>query len=329
MADSTQLLPRLSDWPAWPAYALVNDLLPTLATWSAAGQRCALATLIEIQGSSPRPVGSEMAVAADGSVAGYVSGGCVEAAVAQEALAALADNRPRLLHYGAGSPVLDVQLSCGGGIRILVRGLADAAAYVAERQRARSERRALGVRTRLADGRIEFRPDDESAPGLDAEGAIFRQRHLPPLRLVVAGHDPISLALLQLAPAFDIETVLLRPLGPEAGPSAPLLRYERRALDAALAELACDRWTAVYTLTHDAEADHALLCHALRSPAYCVGALGSRRKAELRRARLRAEGFDEAQLARLHSPAGLDLGAQTPQQIALSILGQLIAERPR
>lgn len=329
MADSPSLSARLAHWPDWPGYALVNDLLPTLAAWTAAGRRWALATLIEVQGSSPRPVGSEMAVCEDGTVAGYVSGGCVEAAVAQEALAALADGRPRRLHYGAGSPVLDVQLSCGGGIHIYVRGVADTAGYVAECERARTGRRTLSVLTRLADGAIRFVHDDDAAPGLSADGEHFRQRHRPPMRLVIAGHDPVTLALLQLAPAFDVETVLLRPLGPETAPPLPLLRYERRSLEAALADFAADRYTAVYTLTHDAEADHAVLCRALRSEAYCVGALGSRRKAELRRARLRAEGFDEAQLARLHSPAGLDIGARTPQQIALSILGQLMAERPR
>ncbi|AAM37737.1 conserved hypothetical protein [Xanthomonas citri pv. citri str. 306] len=96
---------------------MLDDLLPTLSAWQRAGQRVAMATLIDVQGSSPRPLGSEMAISADGRVAGYVSGGCVEAAVAHEAMAALRDGQPRWLDYGEGSQVLDIQLSCGGAHR--------------------------------------------------------------------------------------------------------------------------------------------------------------------------------------------------------------------
>src|ERR1700754_123626 len=95
-------------WPVWPDYALVDDLLPPLREFAHDGP-VALATLVRTQGPSPRPLGSEMAVAADGRAAGYVSGGCVEAAVAGEAVIAMAEGQPRLLDYGVGSPVLDIQ----------------------------------------------------------------------------------------------------------------------------------------------------------------------------------------------------------------------------
>lgn len=314
-------------WPAWPTYALIDDLLPTLERWSAAGQRYALATLIEVVGSSPRPVGSEMAVNEAGEMAGYVSGGCVEAAVATEALAALADGRPRLLDYGAGSPVLDVQLSCGGRIRILVRALADGAGYAARLRQARNQRRPLNIVTELESGAIHFGSDDDTIEGLHT--GVYRRRQQTPLRLILVGGDPIVLALLQMAPMFGIETVLLRPRGPEASAAlqpAPAL-YDRRGIAAALADLHIDARCAIYTLSHDADTDHAVLSAALRSPAYCIGALGSRRKAQLRIDRLRADGHDEAAIARLRTPAGLDIGARTPQEIALSILGELIAER--
>lgn len=327
MADGTEALERIANpggWPAWSAYALIDDLLPTLERWSAAGQRYALATLIEVVGSSPRPLGSEMAVNQDGEMAGYVSGGCVEAAVAVEALAALADGEPRLLDYGAGSPVLDVQLSCGGRIRILVRAIADGAGYAARLRQARSDRQVLYAISDLRTGAMRFA---ESMPGSLPD--VHIQTLLPPLRLILVGGDPIVLSLMQLAPMFGIETVLLRPRGPEApagSPWTPTL-YDRRGIDRALAELHIDDRCAIYTLSHDADIDHAVLQHALRSPAYCVGALGSRNKAEGRRSRLRAEGFEDQDLLRLHSPAGLNIGARTPQEIALSILGQLLADR--
>jgi xanthine dehydrogenase accessory factor len=311
-------------WPAWPAYALIDDLLPTLERWSANGRRYALATLIEVVGSSPRPVGSEMAVSETGDMVGYVSGGCVEAAVAVEALAVLADGKPRLLDYGAGSPVLDVQLSCGGRILILVRAID--AGYAARLRRARSERRTLAVITDLKTGAITFDSAQVEA-GLQAERYVRHQ--LTPLRLILVGGDPIVLALLQLAPIFGIETVLLRPRGPEAADDSPYdpELYDRRGIDTALADLHIDARCAIYTLSHDADTDHAVLATALRSPAYCIGALGSRRKAQTRIERLRGEGFDDATLLRLRTPAGLNIGARTPQEIALSILGELIAER--
>jgi xanthine dehydrogenase accessory factor len=327
MADRTVPGSRLAEnWPAWPAYALTDDLLPVLERWTADHRRFALATLIDVIGSSPRPVGSEMAIADNGECAGYVSGGCVEAAVANEALAVLADGQPRLLDYGAGSPVLDVQLSCGGRIRILVREIRDGAAYIARLREARRKRHALWCLTHITTGASTFA---EQRPQNIAPDT-YLHTHLPPLRLVLVGGDPIVLALLRLAPAFGIETVLLRPLGPEQHPpaeAAPLI-YERRRLESALPEIALDARCAVYTLSHDADTDHAVLAWALRSPAFCVGALGSRGKARMRLDRLRAEGVSEQHLERLHTPAGLAIRAHTPQEIALSILGEVLAERP-
>ena len=317
-------------WPAWPSYALVDDLLPTLERWTRQGRRYALATLIEVIGSSPRPVGSEMAIADDGECAGYVSGGCVEAAVASEALVVLADGKPRVLDYGAGSPVLDVQLSCGGRIRILVRAIDDAQAYVSSLRAARNERRRLVSITDADTGTTRF-SDAEEEPdrAADSNTPLYRHLHQPPLRLIIVGGDPIVLALLRLAPMFGVDTVLLRPRGPESYPSdlPDPLQYDRRRLELSLESIKLDSRTAVYTLSHDADTDHTLLTWALRSNAYCVGALGSRSKARLRLERLRADGIDEAALSRLHTPAGIDIGAKTPQEIALSILGQVIAER--
>lgn len=323
-------------WPAWPAYALVDDLLPTLERWARQGRRFALATLIDVIGSSPRPVGSEMAIADDGECAGYISGGCVEAAVAAEALAALADSKPRLLDYGAGSPVLDVQLSCGGRIRILVRAVTDAQAHVTTLRAARNERRTLISLTDCELGTTRFsvaenEASTEAFTTVDSNPQLYRHLHQAPLRLIIVGGDPIVLALLRLAPMFGVDTVLLRPRGPESYPDdlpAPL-HYDRRRLELSLESIKLDSRTAVYTLSHDADTDHALLTWALRSDAYCVGALGSRSKAKLRLERLRADGIDERALSRLHTPAGIDIGAKTPQEIALSILGQVIAERPR
>lgn len=310
-------------WPAWPEYALVENLLPALRDFARAG-RVALATLVSIEGPSPRPLHSEMAIAADGRVAGYVSGGCVEAAVAGEAAMAMAEGRPRLLDYGVGSPVLDIQLSCGGRIGIFVRELHEPTAYVNRLAVARRERSTVTVLSDRSTGAWHV------ADGLvDADQASYACIHRPPLRLVAVGGDPVTLAVARLAPYVGVEVVLLRPHGPPMPPpGVALAGYDPRSLPVALANLALDEHTAVYSLSHDAEIDHAVATHALQSRAFAVGVLGSRNKIGARVQRLKGEGVDEGEMHRLHLPAGIPIGAQTPHGIALSILAQ-VCQRDR
>lgn len=310
-------------WPVWPDYALVEDLLPSLRQFAHDG-RVALATLVTTEGPSPRPLGSEMVIAADGRVAGYVSGGCVEAAVASEAAMVLAEGRPRLLDYGVGSDVVDIQLSCGGRIGIFVRELVEPSAYVAALLLARRERRTVTVFASAASGAWQIR--DGVCEG-DADTYAIVQR--PPLRIVAVGGDPVTLAVARLAPFLGMEVTLLRPHGPQTPPPGlDLVSYDARSLPVALAELVLDDRTAVYSLSHDAEVDHAVAARALRSPAFAVGVLGSRNKIDTRVQRLREGGIGDDELARLHLPAGLPIGAQTPHGIAVSILAQ-VSQRDR
>ena len=314
----------ISPLPEWPEYGLVEDLLPTLTRWTTEGRRAALATLVGITGSSPRPMGSEMVIADNGEVAGYVSGGCVEAAVMHEALASLADGLPRTLDYGAGSPVLDIQLTCGGRITIFVRAITDLSVYVSRLSEARKDRRALTVLTNLKTGEMRFSDAEHTA----AASGDFAKLHEPPTRLILAGGDPVTLAILKLARSMDMETILLRPLGPEQGPPGlSAASYDRRNLDRAFEKLLPDRWTAVYTLTHDAFTDLRIAEYALKSAAFCVGILGSRRKIASRVDALRKAGIPDATLKRLHLPAGIEIGARSPVEIAVSILAQITASR--
>lgn len=316
----------LNEWPAWPVHGLIDDLLPVLEQWAGNGDRIVLATLVDIVGSSPRPLGSEMAIRENGQVAGYVSGGCVEGAVAAEAQGVLADGAPRLLDYGAGSPVLDVQLTCGGRIGIFVREVSDPSAYVGHLKAARSNRRAAIVDIDLATGAHHL-SSAATAPPTFAH--CFRQTYLPPCRLIVVGGDPVTLALCRLAGLFGFEVGLIRPYGPGAPPpDTPLVHYDTRPLPRALADLTLDPWAALYTLTHDLDDDQAVIEHGLNSDAFRVGALGSQAKAAQRLDHLRSAGLAESQLKRLDTPAGLDIGARNPREIALSILAALTAARP-
>lgn len=313
-------------WPDWPFYGLTDDLLPAIEHWAAAGHAVAVATLVDIVGSSPRPLGSEMAICDNGDVAGYVSGGCVEGAVATEALQVLQTGTPRLLDYGAGSPILDIQLTCGGRIGIFVRKLADAGAYAAHLRAARTRREPAHIAINLDSGAHTW----HAAPPAAADGAtLFCKTWLPPTHLVLTGGNPVALALASMAAPLGYTVTLLRPYGPaQPPPGIPLARYDRRVLQAALADTPLDAWTTVYTVTHHAEEDLAVLVHTLPSPAFCVGVLGSRGKMLERLERLRAAGVDAQARARLKAPAGLAIGAHRPQEIALAILAQIVSLQP-
>lgn len=322
-----------SKWPTWPVYGLTDDLLPAIERWAQAGHRVALATLTSIVGTSPRPLGSEMAICDTGEVVGYVSGGCVEGVVAAEALAVMEEGMPRLLDYGAGSPVLDVQLTCGGRIGIFVRELANAADYAARLRVARTRREAIEVEVDLRTGAQRYRTPGSDAglrSALPDSDSVFVKTYLPTIRLVLTGSNPVALALCQVAPQFGYEVGLLRPFGPESPPpDTDLVYYDRRPIEKAAPDMPIDAWTAVYTLTHHPEEDLVVLGRALRSSAFCVGVLGSRTKIRERLMRLGAAGLDEAAIAKLHAPAGLAIGARGSREIALAILSQVVSVQPR
>lgn len=311
--------------PDWPWYGVEADILPTIAQWHASGLRVALATLVHVEGSSPRPLGSEMAVAETGACVGYVSGGCVEAAVLHAALACLEGGGPVLLDYGAGSPVLDLQLSCGGRIHIFVRPLPDIAGFLAGQHAARSQRREVTTLTDLSTGSWQIRPGkQDSSPG------VFAQVIAIPLRLVLVGADPVALAVAVQASQAGFEVVMVRPHGPaNPPPQLTLAGYHAGALETTLAGLVVDARTAVYAFTHDDALDHAVLSFALENNAFAAGALGSRRKTEGRIGRLLNDGFSADAVNALFLPAGIKAPAATsPRQIATTIVAQMLAAAP-
>jgi xanthine dehydrogenase accessory factor len=214
---------------------------------------------------------------------------------------------------------------CGGRIGIFVRALTDSDAFIQDWTSARARRMPFDVAIDLLDGSHRCATDRDAT-----DARLFHQRYLPKLRLVVVGGDPVTLALCALAPMFDYEVVLLRPYGPTAPPPrATLAHYDPRPLARALDTLALDPFTAVYTLTHDMDDDHAVLEKALASDAFSAGALGSRSKSAEREHRLRIAGFDDATLRRLHSPAGVSINAREPREIALAVLAETVALWPR
>ncbi|MDQ0464864.1 xanthine dehydrogenase accessory factor [Caulobacter ginsengisoli] len=306
--------------PDWPMYGLSDDQRPALRAALAGGRAAVLATVAALGDGGPRPVGTQMVFAADGTVSGFMSGGCVEGDVALHARAVLADGAPRRLVYGEGSPWPDIRLLCGARIEILVERIAPDDPAAAMLFTLQEERRPA---VWITDGlqRLCVPAGDAPKPW---PGALTR-RHDPVWRLAVVGGDPTALAIAALGVQAGFETTLIRPLGPETPPPIPGLAYSRAEPGQALTAL--DPWSAVAIAGHDLENDHAALLAALPSPAPYVGLLGARRRLPERLARLRAAGISERALEKLRAPIGLDLGGKAPWEVAVATIGEVVAMR--
>lgn len=305
----------------------------TALDWHLAGRGAVLATVVETWGSAPRQAGSQLVVAGDdGQMMGSVSGGCVEGAVVVEAEAALQDGKPRLLTYGVSDEAaFAVGLACGGTIRVLVEpvGAALPVAVLQELVAARRAKRAVALVTDLAtfDHRLTDGPEVAERLRSDRTGVDEGQLvavHNPPLRMVVVGAVHIAQYLLPMARACGYDPVLIDPRG-AFGSAA---RFPGEVIsedwpDEALAALAPDARTAIVTLTHDPKLDDPGIRIALRSAAFYVGCLGSKRTHAKRVDRLVDEGFSESEIARIAAPVGLDIGAKSPAEIAVSIMAQI------
>ena len=328
-----------------------GDVLGQGFKWLESGRGAALATVVSTWGSSPRPIGSHLCVRDDGAMVGSVSGGCVEAAVVNEALEILKGAETAVFDYGVTDEMAwEVGLACGGEIRVLVRRLDDAAApYKAARQRLR-EGKASAIVTRLADGAsalvAEGKPDGPLAlPKSVLEGAgqavmekqsrlvedgaepYFIEAVAEPRRLVVIGAVHIAQALAPLAKIAGFHVVVVDPRQAFATDERfPDVEVIAEWPEAALGGLALDDQTAVVTLTHDPKLDDPALKAALTSPAFYVGALGSKKTQAKRAERLAALGLDKAALEKIHGPVGLDIGAVSPGEIAVAIMAEIINE---
>lgn len=317
-----------------------HDQIPEAAlAWHRAGKGAALATVIETWGSAPRQAGSQLAISGEGEMIGSVSGGCVEGAVITEALEALQDRKSRILTFGVSDETaFAAGLACGGTIRVLVEPVGDGAEALPETllaalTEARAAPRALAVVTTPATWtRTLVQPGEDPAAdarfksdrsGMEEDGR-FIAIHNPPLRLIVIGAVHIAQPLLQIARTCGYAPTLIDPRAAFGSHD----RFPGETIlddwpDDALAQLNPDARTAIVTLTHDPKLDDPAIRFALNSPVFYLGCLGSTRTHAKRVDRLAAAGFTPEQIARIHAPVGLDIGAKTPAEIAVSILAQI------
>ncbi|MGO7998647.1 XdhC family protein [Rhizobium ruizarguesonis] len=265
----------------------------------------ALATLVDIRGGAAPALGAHMAVAADGRFCGYVSGGCVEAAVASEALLAMAQGRDRTVKFGDGSPFFDIVLPCGGGISVAIHVLKDVGAlrHVLD---CLERRQAAGLA--YSPGQRALKPV-EPLPRAQWLEQDFVTVYRPRTRVVLSGQTIEAQAVARLAEASGYDVIAMAPGG--VRPVADII----------------DPFTAVVLLHHELDAEAAILEIALASPGFYIGALGSTRTHRRRVERLRAMAFRRDDIARIKAPIGMFGPTRDATSLALSVLADVAAAR--
>ena len=307
----------------------------TALDWHRAGQGAVLATVVQTWGSAPRRTGSMLVIRGDGHFEGSVSGGCVEGGVVLEAQEALQDGAHRLLEYGVSDEnAFAVGLACGGTIKVLLEPVGSALPVDLLEQlvAARTTRQALayevnilsGVRRLLHSSYPDRMRMDRS--GLEGDDETFVAVHNPPLRLICVGAVHIAQALVPMARIAGYDPVLIDPRAAFAAAD----RFPGETIlddwpDEALAKLGLDARTALVLLSHDPKLDDPALQAALAAECFYIGALGSKRTHAQRVERMIKAGFSAAQIARIHGPIGLDIGAAGPSEIAVAILAEITA----
>jgi xanthine dehydrogenase accessory factor len=289
------------------------------------GVRGALVTIYAINGGAPKPVGTQLGVLADGRFIGYVSGGCVEPAIAAEVAAVIARGRNEILTFGRGSRFIDIRFPCGGGIDVHIQ--VDPDPKVLSEALFRLEgRRPFSLLFDKAGGALTLA--DGLGPATGHADNLFRRRYLPRTRVLLVGRGADLEVTARAARAAEFDVALATPSEETAasladlGVPVTLLRTPSEQWD-----LPIDPWTATVLLFHEHEWEDGILADALTRDGFYVGALGSQRTHGQRRERLRARGVPEAAIDRIRGPIGLISRVREPGILALSILAEIAEAR--
>ena len=304
------------------------QVLKSARDWVQAGRRVVMATVIRTWGSAPRPIGALTAIRDDGMVAGSVSGGCVEDdMVLQVRSGELVKDKPATTRYGVSAEEAKrFGLPCGGTLELVLEPLTKNSGI--DELLTRIERHELVMRRLdMKSGRVTIGPAS-STDLLSFDGATLATVHGPRWRLLIIGAGQLSTFLAQMAQGLDYQVTICDPREEYAeGWDVPGAALKRGMPDDVAIEMKLDGHSAVVTLTHDPKLDDMALLEALKSPAFYIGAIGSRKNNEARRQRLAGFDLSQDEIARLHGPVGLKLGARTPPEIAIAILAEMTAVR--
>ncbi len=336
------------------------DLLPQIDEWFAQGEEIAVATVIRVIGSAPRPVGARMIVSSEGRMAGSVSGGCVETTVYEEMMDVLEGGAPRLLHFGITDDMIwDVGLACGGTIDVFVQkldpellaslvehverdepvalttvvaggveggGLEVGDSSLVTRDGLAPDSEVLGV-TQIAQEMLATRAERGAVHEVDPGVEVYVEPFLPKAMLIIVGGVHVAIPLTRFAKELGFGVIVVDPRAKFANrerfPEADEVLLEWP--DEAFSHLEIDDATYVVLLTHDPKIDEPTLAAALKTEAAYIGAIGSRGTHAARFERMQKWGVTPEELKRVYAPIGLDLGGRTPEETALSVIGEVVA----
>ena len=301
------------------------NVLKTAAHWHKVGYRVVLITVVQTWGSAPRPPGALLALRNDGVIAGSVSGGCVEDDLIDRVKQGQSFSKPALLVYGVSkAEAARFGLPCGGTLRLVQEPLQDAV-WIDELLSRTSSHKLVRRTLDLRSGEVTL------AEGKRGQSLFFDESYLsvsfgPGWRLLLIGAGQLSQILAQMAQACGFEVLICDPRQEYlVGGQLEAVQYLSGMPDDVVLDLVPDPHTAIVALTHDPKLDDMALMEALKSAAFYVGALGSRRNTAARKERLKEFDLNPAQINRLHGPVGLNIGSRSPAEIAVSILAEILA----
>jgi len=322
------------------------DAARAARSWLAEDGRVAVATVVDTWGSAPVPIGGQLVIRGDGRFQGSVSGGCIEGDIIAEAEEVLAGGAPKVMAFGvADETAWRAGLPCGGQIKVYLERLeGEQGADVLDRTlAAREGRKALVMRTHLSDGtRAMFERGAEAPPEIaerfrtgesklvkdpsgDESRDVFLQAVLPAARVVIVGATHIGQVLVEIMNRVGYEAIVVDPRTAFASPDRfPNVKLMTEWPQDVVPKIGLDPYTAVVALAHVAHIDDEVLKLAMRADCLYIGALGSKRNHANRTKRLIEAGFTEEEIARIKCPIGVDIGAQTPPEIAVAVAAEII-----
>jgi len=304
------------------------EVLRTAETWRKSGRRVALGTIVKTWGSAPRPVGAMVAIRDDGQIVGSVSGGCVEDDLVDKVKEKFAGARkPELITYGVtNEEATRWGLPCGGTLQLVLEPVSEKSGLSELLEKIGSQQ-LVKRRVEMDSGRATLEPG-RWQDVLEFDGRVLSAVHGPRWRLVLIGAGQLTRYLAEMAHMLDYHVVVIDPREEyAAGWTVPSIPINRGMPDDVVRELNLDGHSAIVALTHDPKLDDLALMEALKSAAFYVGAIGSKKNNDARRKRLEEFDLSQDEIARLRGPVGLYIGSKTPPEIAVAILAEMTAVR--
>src|SRR5579862_1758706 len=304
------------------------EVLRSAEAWRKAGHRVTFGTIVKTWGSAPRPVGALVVIRDDGQVVGSVSGGCVEDDLVDKVRAgSVAKDKPQLITYGVtNEEATRWGLPCGGTLELVMEPVTEKSAF-GELLETISKQQLVSRTLQMDTGAVSMKPGSADDV-LEFDGRVLTTVHGPRWRLFLIGAGQLTRYLAEMARMLDYQVLVIDPRQEYAdGWDLKNVQLDRGMPDDAIAAANLDGHSAVVALTHDPKLDDLALMEALKSPAFYVGAIGSKKNNDSRRVRLKEFDLSEGEIARLRGPVGLYIGSKTPPEIAVAILAEMTAVR--